>query len=256
MHEAWNLVLRSVVMEIRGSVALITGASRGIGKATALMLGQGGANLALNSRKSKVEIENVAEQIRSEGSKASVFMGDVTSFEDCGRIVRSTINTYGSIDILVNNAGIFELKPLSEMDPEDWESMFKVHVFGAFNMIRHTLHYMIKQRKGVIVNVSSFVALRPSGIGRTHYASAKAALIGLTRSLALEVAKDGVRVVGIAPGLTDTEMVIKGIPNLQQRLSSIPIGRIGKPEEIAQTIKCLIESDFTTGETVVVSGGE
>lgn len=243
-------------MKIRGSVALITGASRGIGKATALILAKEGADIAINTKKSRAEAEKLAQEIRREGAKASVFMGDVTSFEDCGRLVHDTITTYGSIDVLVNNAGIFGLKPLSEMNPEEWESMFKVHVFGAFNMIRHSLPHMLKRRSGVIVNVSSFVALRPPGPGRTHYASAKAALIGLTRSLALEVAKDGIRVVGVAPGLTDTEIARKGIPNLQQRMSSIPMGRMGKPEEIAQTIKYLIENDFATGETFVVSGGE
>jgi 3-oxoacyl-[acyl-carrier protein] reductase len=115
---------------------------------------------------------------------------------------------------------------------------------------------MLERKRGVIVNVSSFVALRPPGPGRTHYAAAKAALIGLTKSLNLEVVPYGIRVVGVAPGLTKTEMALRGILNLEERVRSIPMGRIGQPEEIAHAIKFLIENDFISGETIVVSGGE
>jgi 3-oxoacyl-[acyl-carrier protein] reductase len=241
-------------MKINSAVALITGASRGIGKATALTLANEGAKLSLNCSKSAADLESVVESIREKGGEASTCIGDVTSFEDCRRIVNDTVETYGRIDILVNNAGSFQVKPLCRMDPQDWESMFKVHVFGVFNMIRHTLPYMLERKSGVIVNMSSFYAFRPLGEGRTHYSSAKAALMGLTRALALEVAGNGVRVVGLAPGLIDTGLIDRS--NLEQRLKSIPLGRLGRAEEVAQVIRCLIENDFATGETWVVSGGE
>src|SRR5438876_1195318 len=109
---------------------------------------------------------------------------------------------------------------------------------------------------GVIVNIASFVAVRPPGPGRVHYASAKAALFGLTRALGLEVAQDGVRVVGVAPGLTDTEIVRKGLPNLAERVSRVPLGRMARPEEIAHTVRYAIENDFLTAETIIVAGGE
>jgi len=142
------------------------------------------------------------------------------------------------------------------MEPRDWESIFQVHVFGAFNMIRHVLPAMIQRKRGVIVNIASFVAVRPPGPGRVAYAAAKSALIGLTRALGLEVARDGVRVVGVAPGLTDTEIVRGGLPNLAERVSRVPLGRMARPEEIAHTVGYAIENDFLTGETVYVTGGE
>ncbi len=243
-------------MKIKDAVAIVTGSSRGIGRATALVLAREGARVVLNARTSRAGAEEVAKEIRSLGGEALVALGDVVDFGDCGSIVRRTIETFDAVDILVNNAGVFQLKPLVEMNPQDWESMFRVHLFGSFNMIRHALPHMIERRRGVIVNLSSIVALRPPGKGRSHYAAAKGALIGLTRALALEVAESGVRVVAVAPGLIGTEMVLRGIPNLPERAKGIPVGRIGEPEEIAHTIKYAVENDFLNGETIVVAGGE
>jgi 3-oxoacyl-[acyl-carrier protein] reductase len=243
-------------MELRGAVIVITGASRGIGKATALTLAKERASLVLNSKSSIDELQRVAESVKAIGGQVLTVPGDVGVFTDCEKIVAKTLERFGAIDVLINNAGVFSLKPLVQMQPEDWESMFRIHVFGAFNMIRCTLPYMLERKRGVIVNVSSFVALRPPGPGRTHYAAAKAALIGLTKSLNLEVVPYGIRVVGVAPGLTKTEMALRGILNLEERVRSIPMGRIGQPEEIAHAIKFLIENDFISGETIVVSGGE
>src|SRR5207247_9987234 len=182
--------------------------------------------------------------------------GDVCDFRACGAIVRSATDRFGRVDILVNNAGIFSLRKVADMEPRDWESIFRVHVFGAFNMIRHVLPGMLERKRGVIVNIASFVAVRPPGPGRVHYASAKAALFGLTRALGLEVAQDGVRVVGVAPGLTDTEIVRQGLPNLAERVSQVPLGRMARPEEIAHTVRYAIENDFLTAETIFVAGGE
>lgn len=243
-------------MNLQGAVAIVTGASRGIGRATALTLAREGASVVLNARATGHRLDAVADEIRKGGGTATVAAGDVSDYETCGQIVGTALETYGSVHVLVNNAGIFGVKAFADLEPEDWESMFRVHVFGAFNMIRHVLPRMLESKRGVIVNVASFVALRPPGPGRVPYASAKAALFGLTRALGLEVASRGVRVVGVAPGLTDTELVRKGISDLPSRLSTVPLGRMAKPEEIAHTIRYLIENDFMTAETVVVAGGE
>ncbi|HYV08894.1 MAG TPA: SDR family oxidoreductase [Thermoplasmata archaeon] len=242
-------------MEIRDSVAIVTGSSRGIGLAIASMLAEAGGRVAINASKESDTLHRVAKALGTD-EQVIAAPGDVGDFEACRKIVDTTLNRFGRVDILVNNAGIFGLKRTVEMEPRDWETIFRVHVFGAFNMIRHVLPRMTKQKRGVIVNIASFVALRPPGPGRVHYASAKAALLGLTRALGLEVASDGVRVVGIAPGLTDTEIVRQGVPNLTERTSRVPLGRMARPEEIAHTVRYAIENEFLTAETVYVTGGE
>ena len=242
-------------LEIRDSVAIVTGSSRGIGLAIASMLAEGGGRFAINASKESDTLHRVAKALGPE-DRVIATAGDVGDFEACRKIVDTTVDRFGRIDILVNNAGIFGLKRTVDMEPRDWETIFRVHVFGAFNMIRHVLPLMTKRKRGVIVNIASFVAVRPPGPGRVHYASAKAALLGLTRALGLEVASDGIRVVGIAPGLTDTEIVRKGVPNLTERMSRVPLGRMARPEEIAHTVRYAIENEFLTAETVYVTGGE
>jgi len=218
------------------------------------MLGGADANVAVNGWTESEALRAVAKEIGDR--RSCIAAGDVGDFRACGDLVRSATDRFGRIDILVNNAGIFSLRKVADMEPRDWESIFRVHVFGAFNMIRHVLPGMLERKSGVIVNIASFVAVRPPGPGRAHYASAKAALFGLTRALGLEVAQDGVRVVGVAPGLTDTEIVRKGLPNLAERVSRVPLGRMARPEEIAHTVRYAIENDSLTAETIVVAGGE
>ena len=242
-------------MEIRDSVAIVTGSSRGIGLAIASMLAEEGGRVAINASRESDTLHRVAKAF-GPGNRVIATAGDVGDFEACRKIVDTTVDRFGRIDILVNNAGIFGLKRTVDMEPTDWETIFRVHVFGAFNMIRHVLPLMTKRKRGVIVNIASFVAVRPPGPGRVHYASAKAALLGLTRALGLEVASESVRVVGIAPGLTDTEIVRKGVPNLTERISRVPLGRMARPEEIAHTVRYAIENEFLTAETVYVTGGE
>src|SRR5437867_10633853 len=218
------------------------------------MLGGASANVAVNGRTESEGLQAVAKEIGDR--RSCIAAGDVGDFRACGEIVRSATDRFGRVDILVNNAGIFSLRKVADMEPRDWESIFRVHVFGAFNMIRHVLPAMLERKRGVIVNIASFVAMRPPGPGRAHYASAKAALFGLTRALGLEVAQDGVRVVGVARGLTDTEIVRKRLPHLPERVSRVPFGRMPRPEELADTVRYAIENDFLTAETIIVAGGE
>src|SRR5207247_5425071 len=236
-------------MEIRGSVAIVTGSSRGIGRATASMLANAGSKVVLNARKKTEALLAVADTL-GPPSRIHVAPGDVGDFGTCRGIVRSATDRFGRVDILVNNAGIFGLRPMVEMEPDDWESIFRVHVFGAFNMIRHVLPGMVERRRGVIVNIASFVAVRPPGPGRRHYAAAKSALLGL------EVAGTGVRVAGVAPGLTDTEIVRQGLPNLSERVARVPLGRMATADEVAHAVRFVIENEFMTAETVFVSGGD
>lgn len=242
-------------MEIRGSVAIVTGSSRGIGRATASMLADAGSKVVLNARKKTEALLAVADAL-GPPSRIHVAPGDVGDFETCRGIVRSATDRFGRVDILVNNAGIFGLRPMVEMEPDDWEAIFRVHVFGAFNMIRQVLPGMVERRRGVIVNIASFVAVRPPGPGRVHYAAAKSALLGLTRALGLEVAGTGVRVAGVAPGLTDTEIVRQGLPNLSERVARVPLGRMATADEVAHAVRFVVENEFMTAETVFVSGGE
>src|SRR5947207_12382777 len=190
-------------MLIRDSVAVVTGASRGIGRATALMLGAAGGKVVVNARTRSEALEQVAKPIA--GERAEVAEGDVADFAACGRIVRTATDRFGPVDILVNNAGNFALKNVVTMKPRDWESIFQVHVFGAFNMIRHVLPAMIQRKRGVIVNIASIVEVRQPRPGRVPYAAAKSALIGLTRALGLVVAPDPVRVVVAAARLPHPE---------------------------------------------------
>src|SRR5438046_6306525 len=218
------------------------------------MLGGAGANVAGNGRTESDALQAVARE--SGERRYCIAACGVGDFRACGEIVRSATDRFGRVDILVNNAGIFSLRKVADMEPRDWESIFRVHVFGAFNMIRHVLPGMLERKRGVIVNIASFVAVRPPGPGRVHCASAKAALLGLTRALGLEVAHDGVRVVGVAPGLHATEIVRRGLPNLAERVSRVPLGRMARPEEVAHPVRYAIENDFLTAETINVAGGE
>jgi len=235
---------------------IVTGSSRGIGKATALAFAREKCNVVINYLKNRELALSVAREARRLGGKAIVVKGDVSSWRDANRIVKKAIEKFGGVDVLVNNAGYFELKKLIDMEPKDWINMFKVHVFGAFNMIRSTLPYMMKRGEGAIINVSSIVGVRaPPGPGRTHYSTAKAALIGLTRSLAIELAPYNIRVNAIAPGLTKTELIAT-LGNLSERVKLIPLKRAAKPKEIAEAILFLAKHDYITGEVIVVAGGE
>src|SRR5205809_6098444 len=242
-------------MEIRGSVAIVTGSSRGIGRATGSMVAAAGSRVVLTARSNTRALLAVAKDL-GPPSRIHVAPGDGGDFETCRCIGRSATCRFGRVDILVNNAGIFGLRPMVEMEPDDWESIFRVHVFGAFNMIRHVLPGMVERRRGVIVNIASFVAVRPPGPGRVHYAAAKSALLGLTRALGLEVAGTGVRVAGVAPGLTDTEIVRQGLPNRSDRAARVPLGPMATAADVRPAVRFVIENEFMTAETVFVSGGE
>ncbi|MEB3755950.1 MAG: 3-oxoacyl-ACP reductase FabG [Desulfurococcales archaeon] len=241
--------------ELKGKTALVTGSSRGIGAATVLAFARHGANVVVNYNTSRDKAFETAAKAKEFGVEAIVVKADVGDWENAGRLVDETVKAFGGIDYLINNAGIFQLKPFIETGPEDWLRMLKIHVLGAMNVTRRALPYM--RKGGGIVNISSIVGVKPSpGPGRVAYSTAKAALVGFTISLAVELADKGIRVNAVAPGLTLTDMVVKGIPNLDERAKKIPIKRIGTPEEIAEAIVFMAVHPYITGEVLVVSGGE
>ena len=247
-------------MDLRDKVAIVTGSSRGIGRAIAIRLGKEGCRVVVNYRRNRGLAEETIKTIENLGGKAIAVGGDVSNYEDCMYIVDEALTQFGSIDILINNAGIFFAKPFVDLSPQDWEYMFRVNVFGVFNMTRCVLPHMLEKGGGVIINISSIASsIRNSRCiphpGRVAYASSKSAVNGFTLSLASELAKFNIRVNGVAPGLTDTDMV-RNVPNLPERAKKVPLGRIGRPEEIADAVLFLIKNDYITGEIIVVSGGD
>ena len=241
--------------DLKGRVALVTGSSRGIGASTVLAFARRGVNVVVNYRRSHEKALEVAGRAREYGVEAIVVGADVSRWDEAEKLVRETVEAFGRIDYLVNNAGIFKLKPFIETGPSDWMEMINTHVLGAMNVTRLALPHM--GRGAGIVNVSSIVGVKPApGPGRVAYATAKAALIGFTLSLAMELAPQGIRVNAVAPGLTLTDMVKDGIPNLEERARKIPLQKIGSPEEVAEAIVFMAVHPYITGEVLVVSGGE
>ena len=247
-------------MDLKGRNAIVTGSSRGIGRAIALALAREGVNIVVNYIRNRDAAIDTAKEIKEYGVEAIVVGGDVSNYDDAKRIVEISIEQFNRIDILVNNAGIFKYAYFTELTPDDWDRIMKVNVYGVFNMTRHIVPHMIENGGGVIVNISSIASsIRVSKAlpnpGRVAYITSKSAVNGFTYALAMELAKYNIRVNAVAPGLTDTEL-IRLLPSLDERVKEVPLGRIGKPSEIGETVVFICKNDFITGEIIVVSGGE
>jgi len=245
-----------VNMELRGKNALITGASRGIGKSIALTLARNGVNIAINFLKNKELAENVAKKAISYGIKARIYRADVSNFEEVKSMVEKIISDFGSIDILINNAGIIPKNySITNIPIEEWQKIINVNLTGCFNVVKAVVPYMIKQKEGKIVNMAS-VAGKMGGTVGPHYAASKAGIIGMTFSLAQELLKYNITVNAIAPGPIETEMIANLPQDVKMKiLKRVPMGRFGKPEEVAEAVLFLIKCDFVTGEVIDVNGG-
>ena len=237
--------------DIAGKVSLVTGASRGIGRAIALALARAGADLAINYRSREAEAAAVATQIRGLGRRCIPVRADVSKSAEVARLVETVQAQLGAIEILVNNAGIARPQPLEEITESDWDELIAVNLTSCFLLTQAVLPGMRARRWGRIINLSS-VAAQVGGVVGPHYAASKAGLLGLTHSYAALLAKEGITANAIAPALILTEMVTS---NLKARPDLIPVGRFGDPEEVAEVALALARNGYITGQTINLNGG-
>jgi 3-oxoacyl-[acyl-carrier protein] reductase len=238
---------------ISGQVAVVTGASRGIGKACALRLAEEGARVVVNYQRSAAAAEAVVAEIVARGGEAFAIQADVADPEGAAALVDAAVSRYGSLQILVNNAGITRDALLLRMKPEDFDAVLAVDLRGPYLVTRAALRPMLKARYGRIVNVASVAGL-VGNAGQANYAAAKAGLIGFTKAVAREVADRNITVNAVAPGFIETDMT-RDLPDSLREM--IPAGRTGSPAEVAAVVAFLAstEAAYITGETVRVDGG-
>jgi acetoacetyl-CoA reductase len=241
---------------LQEAVAVVTGASRGLGRAIAEELARGGATVVVNYSRSKEPAEELVGQISENGGEAIAVQADVSDPEQAQSLIDKTIDEYNRIDVLVNNAGINVDRTLKKLSVEDWEKVIKVDLNSAFYTVHAALPHMMEQGGGKIINMSSFVG-EAGNIGQANYSAAKAGLLGFTKTAAKELARYGITVNSICPGFIETDMVAN-IPDdaREKLLKTVPLGRFGQPEEIARAVRFLIEDgDYITGQALDINGG-
>jgi 3-oxoacyl-[acyl-carrier protein] reductase len=244
-------------MDLANKVAIVTGGGRGIGRAIALKLAEVGATIVVNDIGDASPVDGVAEEIRAMNRESLVILADVSLSSDVDRLVETTIATYGRIDILVNNAGITRDQLVLRMSDEDWDRVMNVNLKSVFLCTRAAVRPMIKQRWGRIINITSIVGI-VGNAGQANYASAKAGIIGFTRSIAKEVASRGITANAIAPGFIDTQMTQQLEETQKQELKRrIPLGYLGTPRDVAEAVAFLAseEARYITGQVLNVDGG-
>ncbi len=245
------------MINLKGKVALITGASRGIGKACTLYFAKAGANVVINYNKTK-NVDKIVRECQKFKVKALPFKANVSSGIDCRRMVDLAIKNFGKIDILVNNAGIWTFAPIDKMSDKILNETLDINLRGVFYLIREMVPYMKKQKSGNIINISSTAGQRGE-VYHSHYAASKGAIISLTKSLATELAPWNIRVNCVAPGWVYTDMSKEALASKERKqiLSSIPMGRAATSAEIAGAVLFLASdlSSFITGEILNVNGG-
>ncbi|MBP1991376.1 3-oxoacyl-[acyl-carrier-protein] reductase [Paenibacillus eucommiae] len=242
---------------LNGKVALVTGASRGIGRAIALQLAEAGADVVVNYAGSEEAAGKVVAEIEALGRKAIKCRADVSSFQEAEDLVKQTIEAFGKIDILVNNAGITRDNLIMRMKEDEFDQVIATNLKGVFNCLKAVTRPMMKQRSGRIINISSVVGVLGNP-GQANYVAAKAGVIGLTKSAAKELATRGITVNAVAPGFIETDMTDKLTGDTRdQLLKSIPMERLGQPEDIAKAVRFLASDDasYMTGQTLHVDGG-
>ena len=244
-------------MSLKNKTAIISGASRGIGRAIAVELAGEGANISFNFLKSSNEAESLEKEINALGVKAKAFQVDIKNYDAVKAWADKTVELFGGIDIVVNNAGVIKDRALALMEPGDWHEVINTNLNGTFNLTRASIVPFIKQKSGVIVNIASVSGV--VGIPRqTNYSASKAGIIGFTKSLAKEVAPYNIRVNAVAPGFIETGM----LENLKEEYKSqiikqTPLARMGKPEEVAKAVKFLVseQANYITGQVIIIDGG-
>jgi 3-oxoacyl-[acyl-carrier protein] reductase len=237
--------------DLTGKVALVTGASRGIGRAIAIALSQSGADVAVNYRNREKDARETCTQVEKAGRRAVAVQADVSLAADVARLVKTVEGELGPVAILVNNAGVTRPQPISEITERDWEEVIAVNLKSVFLVTQAVLPKMRAARWGRIINLSS-VAAQTGGVVGPHYAASKAGILGLTHSYASLLAKEGITVNAMAPALIETEMVT-GNPNARPDL--IPVGRFGMVHEVADVVVMVARNGYITGQTMNVNGG-
>lgn len=243
---------------VEAPVSIVTGASRGIGKAIALALGGAGGKVLVNYARSAKEAEEVAQQIEELGGSALVVGGDMSKEADVAALFKAAVDKWGTVDILVNNAGITKDTLLMRMKKEQWQDVIDLNLTGVFLCTQAATKIMMKKRKGRIVNISSVVGVT-GNVGQSNYAAAKAGVIGFTKSVAREYAGRNIQVNAVAPGFIASDMTSKLSKEIEDAiLKTIPLGRYGQPEEVAGLVKFLATDPaaaYITGQTFNLDGG-
>ncbi|WP_146549396.1 3-oxoacyl-[acyl-carrier-protein] reductase [Rummeliibacillus suwonensis] len=242
---------------LSNKVAVVTGASRGIGRAIALHLAELGAKVVVNYSGNQAKAQEVVSEIEANGGAAIAVQANVADPDDVAKLMKQAIETYGSLDILVNNAGITRDNLLMRMKEEDWDAVMNINLKGVFLCTKAVARQMMKQRAGRIINIASIVGVAGNA-GQANYVAAKAGVIGLTKTAAKELAARNIYVNAVAPGFIDTEMTEELPEEIKaQMLSQIPLAKLGKPEDVAKVVAFLASDDasYMTGQTLHVDGG-
>jgi len=246
------------MIDLSGKGALVTGGSRGIGKACCEALAQAGARVGVNYRVERPWADLLVQRIQEQGGEAFSLCADVAIKEEAEMLVDETVDRFGAIDVLVNNAGIWKGSPIEELSDGEWNEMIGVNLTGSFNMVRAAVPYMKEAGRGRIINISSTAGQRGEA-GHAHYAATKGAIISLTKSLAAELGPNGILTNCVAPGWVETDMTEATLESDQAAgiLAGIPLGRVGRPEEIAGAVVFLASdlATFVNGEILNVNGG-
>ncbi len=239
-----------------GRVALVTGASRGIGRANAIALAAEGAKIGLNYRSDESVAQALADEIIQAGGTVQLFQADVSERDQARAVVRSCAEHFGRLDILVNNAGITRDRTLRKMTDDDWDEVIKTNLGSVYYCVTAAMPIMTEQNYGRIINISSYVG-QAGNFGQANYGASKGAIIAFTKTAALELAKYNITVNALAPGFTLTDMLAKVADNVQMMIKAkIPMGRFGMPEEIAKAVVFLAaDGDYITGQQINVNGG-